>query len=337
MIRPMTRTLGVLASLGLCTACGGGDDSATTGASMDAATQPVEQATTNATNSAPAITRVELSPSSPQPGERLTVEIQASDPENQQLRYEYEWFVNEVRAASTESSYHIEGNVGKGQTIRVSVMAYDGIDRSPAVTDSVRIGNSAPTLHALRLDPEERVSAGSDVTARPQATDQDDDPLEYTYRWDVNGETVWTESDVLSSELFERGDSIVVTVTASDGNDESNEIRSAPIPVVNSNPVITSTPGAFDDEGRFIYPLEVSDPDGDQKFRYRLAKGPLGMEIDIVDGTVRWTPTESQAGKHPVRIEVSDANGGMATQSFLVTLNFEDLDELANTPPASNE
>ena len=337
MNRSQIGRVSLFATAGLALACGGDDASETTGASMDAATQPLTQETSAAANSAPTIRSVTLSPKSPQPGERINVSVDASDPENQPLQMEYEWFVGERRMPTTESSFHVQGEIGKGQTIRVSVVAYDGIDRSPAASDSVRIGNSAPTLHGVRLDPDTQVTAGSDLTAIPQATDPDGDPLEYTYRWDVNGETVWRESAVLSSELIDRGDSIVVTVTASDGIDDSNELRSNPLEVVNANPVITSTPGAFDDEGRFIYPVQVEDPDGDRKFRYRLEKAPAGMEIDIVDGTVRWTPTESQAGKHAVRIQVSDASGGVVTQSFLVTLDFEDLDALASTPPASAE
>jgi len=48
------------------------------------------------------------------------------------------------------------------------------------------------------------------------------------------------------------------------------------------------------------------------------------MDLDVVDGSLTWTPTADQAGEHPVEIEVADIHGGKTTQSFVVTVGFED-------------
>jgi hypothetical protein len=49
------------------------------------------------------------------------------------------------------------------------------------------------------------------------------------------------------------------------------------------------------------------------------------MEIDVVSGELTWTPTPDQAGSHPVTIEVGDRKGGVATQSFDVRVEFEEV------------
>lgn len=319
-----------VAACGLGLACGGDDPTETTGAAMSASTDesgPAVIATV------PVIESIVLRPANPRPGERLEVQVSSRGGNGNDIRYEYEWKVNGRSSDLHDRVFHVEGETGKGSTIEVKAVAFDGESRSEPAEAWVRIGNSPPVLHGLIIEPLREVSAGHDVAATPKASDPDGDELRFDYRWDVNGETVATEGSVLSSSHYGRGDRIAVTVTASDGQDESNQISSEAIPVVNSDPKITSTPGSFDEFGRFIYPLQVEDPDGDSNFRYRLAEGPEGMEIDIVDGTVRWTPREDQAGKHPVKVEVSDSEGGKGIQSFMVTLAFED--PTADAPPAA--
>ena len=55
---------------------------------------------------------------------------------------------------------------------------------------------------------------------------------------------------------------------------------------------------------------------------FRLVRGPEGMSLDPVDGTLTWAPDERHAGTHPVEIEVDDRRGGKATQSFNLELAF---------------
>ena len=112
-------------------------------------------------------------------------------------------------------------------------------------------------------------------------------------------------------------------MTASDGTDESATLESQPIRVANVPPMITSTPGAFEDDGSFRYQVVASDPDGDPRLRYRLLEAPEGMAMDRLNGAITWTPARVQAGNHPVVVEVDDMAGGSSTQSFEVWVAVE--------------
>ena len=299
-------------------ACGG-DDSVPTGAAMGAP-EPVTDET-SFLNGAPVIEEISLSPATPRPGERIQVKVRTSDPDGDDVQIRYEWRVDGQIQTETGTSLHVTGS-GRSAVIEVVAVASDGTDESVEGRASARVGNLAPILQGVVIEPLGEVTAGHDISASPRAMDPDGDELQYYYRWDVNGRTVETASALLEASRFKRGDQIVLTVTASDGQDESDPLTSAPIAVVNSPPRITSQPGAFDDEGVFRYALEVEDPDGDQGFRYRLLEGPSGLELDVVDGTVTWIPTEAQAGRHLVKIEVLDSGGAGATQSFEISLEF---------------
>ena len=313
--------------------CGGDEESRPTGAAMSSADESNRTTSVDpALNEPPVVESVGLEPSQPRPGERISARVLASDPEGDPITLQYQWKVDGRVTDEIGSSLHVEGSVGKGSRIEVAVAAYDGTNRSAEQRASATVGNLPPVLHGVIIEPLGEINAGHDVVAIPKASDADGDPLSFEYRWAVNRVTVGDEGNRLAASNFERGDEITLVLTASDGMSTSEPLASDPIPVVNAAPKINSTPGGFDDLGRFTYEIEAVDPDGDSTFRYRMLDGPAGMEIDIVDGAVHWVPTESQAGRHPVKIEVKDAKGAVATQSFVMEVDFEDVPE---TSPAA--
>lgn len=279
------------------------------------------------------IRRLSLEPSDPLPGQTVAARVEVEGVSRHELALDYQWSINGVPQNTVGPKFHVRG-VERDHRISVSVTAHHGERRSVSAEESVQVGNSPPVLHSLLFEPMRELSATQDIRAIPNASDADGDSLEFEYRWRVNGDSLDSPGEILPASALSRGDQVQVTVRASDGTTWSNEIRSKEIPVVNAPPKIASNPGAFDDQGRFIYSLEVDDPDGDRQFAYRLLEGPDGMVMDVTDGTLRWSPTEAQAGKHPVRVEVRDTHGGIATQSFAVELGFEDA---AETVPAAAE
>ena len=104
-------------------------------------------------------------------------------------------------------------------------------------------------------------------------------------------------------------------------------------PPANSPPVIWSTPADYGDSlylplepvtlvtARFGIPysshVRAADPDGDP-LTFALVTGPAGAVLDP-DGLLTWVP--DQTGQHPVSIEVSDGNGGTATQNFTIQVD----------------
>ena len=58
---------------------------------------------------------------------------------------------------------------------------------------------------------------------------------------------------------------------------------------------------------------------GEGPYTWALVSGPEGMTIDSATGTLSWTPTENQAGDHPVQIQISNA-GGATSAAAKVTV-----------------
>ncbi len=91
---------------------------------------------------------------------------------------------------------------------------------------------------------------------------------------------------------------------------------------VNDKPLITSSPitvAAVDVP--YSYTVEVLDPDVGDTMTFSLVEDfPSGMSIDT-NGVITWTPSSSQAGSHPVTVQVEDGSGAQATQSFSIDVS----------------
>ena len=99
-------------------------------------------------------------------------------------------------------------------------------------------------------------------------------------------------------------------------------------PFITSRPVFGATAGE-----PYAYDLESIDPDGDLVV-YRLASGPLVMSLDELAGTLRWTPGTADLGDHEVVIEALDPSGGIARQTFPVSVRRTNLPpSFVTTPP----
>ncbi len=311
-------------------ACGGGEESQTTGLKMGQAPTPAEATTSSSgVNSPPEISDLVLRPENPRPGERLTAVVEAFDPDGDALRLHYEWTVDGAAIENRSSEFMLK-DVSKGSYVEVSVTARDQEDASESMEVGAMIGNRPPVLKGVVFEPLGEVSVANDVTAAPRSYDPDGDEVEYLYSWRVNGSEASTEA-LLSAEDFTRGDKIVLEVIADDGEDESKPLVSAPITVINAKPRIVSSPTGFGGE-QFSYTLEVEDPDRDRGFRFHLVQGPDGMSVDSLNGIVSWVPRNGQEGNHMVEVAVEDQKGGEDRQRFELTLGLEE-----STPAASAE
>jgi hypothetical protein len=215
--------------------------------------------------------------------------------------------------------------------VEVEAVVSDGRGGNVRERAALALRNRAPALTRVALDPADEVRAGETVTAVPEGSDPDGDTVSFEHTWFVNREPVDEPSLELSDRHFERGDTIEIEVLAVDAEDESEAWRSPPIPVVNSPPVIVSSPSGLREDGTFRYRIEPSDPDGDRVFRYRLVQGPKGMHLDWLSGVVTWQPADDQAGTHAVELEADDQRGGVAAQAFEITV---EIVPAAKTPPA---
>jgi len=98
------------------------------------------------------------------------------------------------------------------------------------------------------------------------------------------------------------------------------------LPFLNRTPVIISEPVITAKEDQlYSYQVEVSDPDGDI-LTYFLTLKPEGMNINIENGLVTWTPNNNQVGIHQVIVEISDGK-------YSVQQSFEIEVDNVNDPP----
>jgi hypothetical protein len=91
------------------------------------------------------------------------------------------------------------------------------------------------------------------------------------------------------------------------------------VSAVNDKPVIVSKPRSAASVGvEYLYDLNGADPDKEERLKYAVVDGPVGMTIDETTGIIRWTPGEAQIGEHRVVVHVTDSSGASSDQQFFV-------------------
>ena len=273
-------------------------------------------------NRPPVVESVRLDPSSPKPGGVVRAIAKGSDPDGDPVQFKYLWRVGGQSLPDTTSEVTLS-RVPKGTRVEVSVVAVDGRSESQPQIAFATVGNQAPELIAVALEPPGEITAGHPVVARPEARDADGDEISFHYLWWVNGHEAGGDEPSLDTSKLRRGDAVKVRVVATDGIDESNAIESPAMRVGNAAPKIVSTPSGFDRDGKFRYTIEAVDPDGDQTLRYHLVKGPEGMTVDSLTGLVEWKPAATQTGKQAVEVSVDDLQGGTTSQRFELTVGVD--------------
>jgi Putative Ig domain len=322
------RRLAIGVAIGaLCAGCG---DSTPPEVRAQAAAQEFGAAPENR---APIVESVRIDPSEPAQGAIVQAVVTARDPDGQAVSLAHRWFVDGAEQRNDGASFPLEG-VAKGAEIRVSVTASDGMLTSDAADASARVIDRLPSITSTLLVPTESVAPGQPVSARAGATDPDGDPIDYDYVWYVNGERQEETGSVLKTNGLKHGDQIYAEVRATDGSNWTEPQRTPVVTVGSAHPEITSTPPGFREDGEFHYQVEAVDPDGDKRLRYALEKGPDGMAIDNMIGTLVWRPRGDQQGVHPVVVVVRDSTGLETKQSFSVTVQEQKRADAAAVPAA---
>jgi RHS repeat-associated protein len=211
----------------------------------------------------------------------------------------------------------------------------DGKTDSDPDTVTISTENSKPVANAgpdqtaevgetVRLDGTGSHDADQDVlsyqwalTTRPpqsQALVQNAASAQTTFVPDLVGQYI-AQLIVSDGVLSSLPDTATITVTPPTPTNRA--------PRILSSPVTTATVGQ-----PYSYDVNATDDDGDA-LSYVLNAAPADMSINVDSGLIAWLPTT--AGSVPVTVEVSDGQGGQATQSFSIQVQQEDLPPL---PPA---
>ncbi len=178
-------------------------------------------------------TTVDLRPDAPTTSDALYIQV---DSDSAVLGIA--WFLDGVERSEYAGFEEIPySQTSREQTWRVEVTPYNAsAEVGTAASDSVIIGNSAPTISSVSIVPAPAYSIDTLTCSYTGYADLDGDPDASTFNWTVNGAPAGTASTLAGS--FAAGDTVVCTVTPFDGtlqgalDTATTTIASPPCPLV---------------------------------------------------------------------------------------------------------
>jgi hypothetical protein len=250
----------------------------------------VSSAASTIANTPPVLTGLTLSTYAPTEQDTLSVTLGTTqDDDDDPISVRYAWYVNGI-VVSTSSTL-LPNRFMKGDSITLVVTPNDGVEDGAPVTSPVATAaNSPPTLTALAWSASVvRTDDTIEVTA--SADDPDGDRVSFTYDWYVDGVV---KGSYLSPQLdgslyFDKGQTLYVVVTPTDGVDDGAPHTSDALVVANSAPTVPSialSPAnpAAGDVLTCTVRTAATDADGDEP-RYLFSWQADGMAFsDATDG-----------------------------------------------------
>ena len=197
-------------------------------------TGPPASATATIGNTAPSVSGVRITPDPATTLDTLTCGYTFSDADGDPDRSTLAWTVGGVAAGSGASL--AAGTAHKGELVACTVTPWDGASTGTPVAGTLTIGNAGPTLTAVSLTPTSAYT-NSILTASVSASDPDSDPLTPSYTWYVDGAAVAAAGSTLDGTTwFDKGQTVYVSATVSDGSASSSALSSSAVTVLNTAP-----------------------------------------------------------------------------------------------------
>jgi hypothetical protein len=200
-----------------------------------------------------------------------------------------------------------EGFVG-GQVVTCTVTPHDGEDPGDALSLSLVVANTAPSLVAVSIAPDPAFSGDALTCSWSGFADADGDADLSTVAWTVNGNATVETTEVLTTELV-RGDVVTCTVTPDDGQDAGSPVTESLV-LSNTAPAIaavaiTPDPASIDDVLTCTW-SDYIDVDGDPD-----------------DSSAAWTVNGVAAGSGP-RLARGYSSGDTVTCTVTPNDGFDD-------------
>lgn len=276
-------------------------------------------------NSPPTITSVVILCDKPTKDNDLSLLIKSQDIDGDPITYSYQWIKNDKEIVGENRAVLLKRNFRKGDIIQVRITPSDGkITGRPFLSPPLKIINSPPIIEEIQIEPKMATSKDS-LRVFVKGYDEDGDFIYYTFTWEKNGIKLPEErKDFLESGKFKKGDKIIVTVTPDDRESLGITKRSETITILNSPPLITSSPPIYIEGERYSYQVKVDDPDNDP-VSFKLKSGPRGMEIQRETGLIQWEIKKEDVGEHLIEVEVSDNDGLKSQQKYTLTVSYKQI------------
>ncbi|MEE2904444.1 MAG: LamG-like jellyroll fold domain-containing protein [Myxococcota bacterium] len=195
-------------------------------------------AVTRIVNSAPTVS-VSIDPENPNSSQDLRAQVVVQDADDEPVEITYTWNVGS--AVSTRTSEVIpSSDTAFDQVWKVIVTGSDGEEDSSPAEASVKIGNAAPSVDGVVIEPAMPTSADQLYARVEGLVDRDGDNISLSYEWFIDGTAVTTNvSERLAPGTATRGQSVAVSVTPNDGYSDGETVTSTSIVIANAPPQVS--------------------------------------------------------------------------------------------------
>ncbi len=279
-------------------------------------------------DTAPTAPQVVLLPKAPLVTDTLSVSFAAAsaDDDGDPVFYRYQWYRDDVPAATTPTIPSSE--LRKGEVWRVRVTPTDGALDGPAAEAQVAVRDSPPTAPAIALAPlQPTIDDDIHVTVTKPSTDADGDRIRYRYAFLVDGapQSLPPDRAWFPRRGARKGQTVVAEVWATDGELAGPQVE-AEVKLVDappSAPTISISPAHPKTTDALVAGVAnpARDPDGDP-VSYQVqwfengqpygAPGQLGVPASATKKgetwTVEMTPTDGKEQGPSARAEVTVGN-----------------------------
>ncbi|MBC8501058.1 MAG: PGF-pre-PGF domain-containing protein [Nanoarchaeota archaeon] len=280
-------------------------------------------------NDAPSTPSIKVTPKSPIAGDTLTcnVTVESVDVDNTTIYYNYTWYKDNSSVQTnytTQTTSTLSSTASGTSTYECNVTVTDGQYTTDRISDSVKVGNSAPTTPVVDVTPNVAYTDDILVCNATNSTDANNDTVTYTYKWfrKSSGQTQFYLQTPTSSELGSgnttKSDAWKCEVKAFDSSAYSGA-SSDTVTVLNTKPNITSatpstTSTTTDETTNKAFSILVSDADTDSL----TTTWYLGSTF-VSTTNYTYTPSYTSAGTYTVKVVVSDGDS-TAERSWTLTV-----------------
>lgn len=302
----------------------------------DAAGQQGSATVTVTINGPPTAPGVVIAPAAPRTGDDLSADLTApaTDPNRTsgELTMVYSWSRNGVdMGIGTSTVSHTL--TAKGDVWEVTVSAADGMTYGPAVTQSVTIGNTAPTCAKASLLP----TAGTTSTpfecacvGRNDADELDPAVDSCTFFDGTNLIAGQDGSCTLDASLTTKGMAVTCAYTPGDGEDVGEPTDSSPVAVLNQPP---TTPVPL---------LSPATANAHSELTCLVDEPSQDVDGDALTYTVTWIVngfenTAATTATVTAGALVSDAAGTAARKGDVVACRVRASDGTSSSAPGDSE
>ena len=203
-------------------------------------------------NTDPSVDSVSLTPAEPSMNDSVLCEATGSDTVDGDTPSLSFSFFNQTTGASyspTSISANSAGldlstiTISSSDVLVCGVTAMDSNGATATDSASISIVNSAPIFDQVAtIDPSTDPYTGDQLTCSALATDPDGGAVNYSYSWQVNGQSAGTnQTFTVSASVTDVGQSITCMVVAVDQDSEMTSSTSSAVNIMNSLPEIINS------------------------------------------------------------------------------------------------